>query len=60
MPTVSTDSLFTTLVIYNYEGRDILIFGVPGEYLNAEILRFKKAPMKFLVSFIEIVYKINP
>ena len=36
-PTVSPESLFTTLVIDAHEERDITTFEIPGAYLHAEM-----------------------
>ena len=44
---VSTEALFTTLVIDAHEGQDIGFFYVLGEYLNEEMPGEKKILMKF-------------
>ena len=36
-PTVSTEALFTTMIIDIFEGRDVAIFDVPNAYLHAKM-----------------------
>ena len=43
---VSIEDLFTTLVVDAYEGQDIGIFDVPGEFLHTEVTREKQVLIK--------------
>ena len=36
-PTISLEALFTTLVIYAYEERDVATFDIPGTYLHSKM-----------------------
>ena len=49
-PTVSMESLFTTLVIDAYEERNIATFDIPGSYLHAEMPANKNVILKQKVS----------
>ena len=58
-PTVSLESLFTTLVIDSYEERDIATFGIPGAYLHAKIPADKNVILKLRGHFVDIMCEIN-
>ena len=58
-PTVLLEGLFTTLVIYAYEGREVATFDVPGAHLNANIPKEKKI-LKLRGTFVNITCQINP
>ena len=45
-PTVSIESLITTMIIDAFEGRDSAIFDVPGVYLHAYMPEDKRVLLK--------------
>ena len=59
LPTVSLESLFTTLVIYAYEERNIYTFDIPGAYLHAKMSADKNVILKLRGSFVDIMCDIN-
>ena len=59
-PTVSTEALFTTLVIDAYEGLYIGIFDVLGAYLHAKMLTEKQVLIKLREEFLDIMCEVNP
>ena len=59
LPTVSLESLFTTLVIDAYEERYIANFEIPGAYLHAEMLADKNVILKLHGRFVESICNIN-
>ena len=58
-PTVSLESLFTTLVIDAYEERDIATFDIPGVYLHADIPSDKNVILKLHGNFVDIMCDTN-
>ena len=46
---ISLDSLFTSLIIGAHEGRDVVVFDVPGAYLNADMPEEKFAILNLRV-----------
>ena len=58
-PTVSNESLMTSLAIDSYESRDVAITDVPGAYLHAEMPRYKRVVMKFVGRFVDIMFEVN-
>ena len=45
-PMVLLEEIFTILAIDEYEGRDVAMLGVPGDFLHAEMPRFKRFLLK--------------
>ena len=60
MPTIYLEDVFTSLIIYAHEGRDLEIFDVPGAYLNADIPEDKFILLKIDGKFVGIMCKVNP
>ena len=58
-PTVSIESLFTSLIIDAMEGRDIAIFDVPGAFLQPEVPEDKMILLALQGEFVDIMYKAN-
>ena len=58
-PTVSMESLFTTLVINAHEERDIATFDIPGAHLHAEMSKDKNVILKLRGKFVVIMCDIN-
>jgi hypothetical protein len=58
-PTVQLKSLFLSMMIDVYEGRDVAIFDIPGAYLHAEMPKDKTVLMKFRGQFADIMSKVN-
>ena len=59
LPTISMESLFTTLVVDAYEEHDIATFYIPGAYLHAEMLADKNMILKLRGLFVDIMCDIN-
>ena len=58
-PTVSLESLFTTLVIDAHEERDISTFDISGAYLHAKMTADKSVILKLRGHFVDIICDIN-
>ena len=58
-PTVSLESIFTTLLIDENEKRDIAAFGILGAYLHADIPADKNVILKLRGRFVDIMCNIN-
>ena len=48
-----------TFVVDTYEGWDIVIFDVPGAYLNADMPDEKDVRLKLESKFFDIMYNVN-
>ena len=48
-----------TFVVDTYEGWDIVIFDVPGAYLNADMPDEKDVRLKLEGKFLDIMYNVN-
>ena len=59
-PMVLLELLFTTLVIYAYEGREVVTFDYPGAYFHADMLKDKNILLKVRGRFVYIMFQINP
>ena len=59
-PTVSLESIMTTLVIDTYEGRIVSIVDVPGSYLHAKMPEEKRLLLKLRGQFVDIMCNVNP
>ena len=58
-PTISLESLFTTLVVDTYEENGIDTFDIPGAYLHAEMPADKNVILKLRGRFVDIMCDIN-
>ena len=54
-PTLSIEALMGLLLINAFEGRDVVIFDVPGAYLHAKIPDSKFAILKIEGEFVDIM-----
>ena len=62
-PTASLESLFVSLLIDAYEGRDVGTYDVPGAYLHAKLLpreNNERILMKLTGKFVDIMCGVNP
>ena len=59
-PTFSLEGLFTTMVIYSYEGREVVTFDVPGAYFHDNFRQGKHILLKLRGDFLEIMFDVNP
>ena len=59
-PTVSLESIMTTLVIDTYEGMSVSIVHVPGAYLHAKMPEEKRLLLKLRGQFVDIMCNVNP
>ena len=62
-PTASLESLFVSLLIDAYEGRDVATYDVPGAYLQARLSpkeNDERVLMKLRGSFVDIMCEVNP
>ena len=58
-PTISLESLFTTLVVDSYEENGIVIFDIPVAYLHSEMPADKNVILKLRGRFVDIMCDIN-
>ena len=58
--TIYLEALFTILIINAHGGRDVVIFDVPGAYLNADMPQDKFIQLKIEGEFVDIMCKVNP
>ena len=58
-PTVLLEGVFTTLVIDEYEGREVSIYHVPGSYLHEDMPKDKKVLIKLRGTSVYIMCQIN-
>ena len=58
--TISLEDSFTSLIIDSHEGRDVVIFDVPGAYLNADIPEDKSILLNIEGEFVDIMCEVNP
>ena len=58
-PTLSLESLFTTLVIDAHEERNVATFDIPRAYLHADMPSDKNMILKLRGHFVDIMYDIN-
>ena len=49
-----------TLMVYEYEGRDVSIFYFPGAHLNADITDERDARLELEGEFVDIMCDVNP
>ena len=49
-----------TLVVDTYEGRDVVIFDVPGAYLNVDMPDEKDFRINLEGEFVDIICNVNP
>lgn len=60
-PTVSVDALFSTLVVYAMEERDVAIFDVKGAFLQPEMPKGSETVLlKLKDMFVDIMCSVNP
>ena len=58
-PSISLESLFTTLVVDAYEEHGIATFDIQGAYLHAEMPADKNVILKLRGRFVDIMCDIN-
>ena len=58
--TIYTIALFTSLNIYAYKGRYVVIFDVPWEYLNSDMTEDKFILLNIEGEFVHIMCEVNP
>ena len=51
--------IFTIIIIDTHGGRDVVIFGVPGEYHNADMTKEKSIILKIEGGFLDIMCEVN-
>ena len=59
-PTIYLEYSFTSLIVTVHEGRDVVIFDVPREYLNADMPEDKFILLKVEVEFVDIMLEVKP
>jgi len=59
-PTVSLEGVFTTLLIGAHEGRQFILFDVPGAFLQAEMAEDKLVLLKMTEKIAEMMCEVNP
>ena len=59
-PTVSLEALLCSLIIDAHEGRDVVIFDVPGAYLHAPVPPGKMMLLKLRGDFVDIMCQVSP
>ena len=62
-PTVSIESLLTTLLVDAYKEREVATFDVPGVYLHAELSKNgnkERLLLKLTGDFVDIICEVNP
>ena len=62
-PTAGLESLFVTLLIDAYEGRDVGTYDVSGAYLQAKLSPKgdnKRVLLRLVGNFVDLVCKVNP
>ena len=57
---ITLGGMLGTMVIAAYEGRKVANFGVPGSYLQMDLLKDKFALLLLEGKKLNIMYEINP
>ena len=57
---VPLEVLFSPILIYAYEGREVVTFDYPGAYFHADMLKDKNILLKVRGRFVYIMCQINP
>ena len=62
-PTAGLESLFVSLLVDAYEGRDVATYDVPGAYLQAELSpneNNERVLLRLVGNFVDIMCQVNP
>ena len=54
------ESLFTVIVVDAHEGRDVIVFNVPGACLNYDMPELTFIIVKIGGEYVNIMCKVNP
>ena len=59
-PAVSMEGIFLTFLIAPYEGRKVVLFDIPGAFLQAEMSEDKLLLLEFWDEYVEMMCQVNP